>query len=181
MSFNNIDTQNINIEGQTIFLNNSNGEKEYILTGSNNGIPKFNRIIDILKLRSDFYIGYIDSDNNMTIIDNLSINKETIIDNEKIINISHGIYYCKTKEGEGLNLINYSHGKMNSDPITEMYQINYQNNNSGPYILKNQYNIIELKENGEFDKNLKSSDFNTMKSYNILRKVDMISTIKSFR
>lgn len=70
---------------------------------------------------------------------------------------------------------------MNSDPITEMYQINYQNNNNGPYILKNQYNIIELKENGEFDKNLKSSDFNTMKSYNILRKVDMISTIKSFR
>lgn len=181
MSFNNIDTQNINIEGQTIFLNNSNGEKEYILTGSNNGIPKFNRIIDILKLRSDFYIGYIDSDNNMTIIDNLSINKETIIDNEKIINISHGIYYCKSKEGEGVNLINYSHGKMNSDPITEMYQINYQNNNNGPYILKNQYNIIELKENGEFDKNLKSSDFNTMKSYNILRKVDMISTIKTFR
>lgn len=181
MSFNNIDTQNINIEGQTIFLNNSNGEKEYILTGSNNGIPKFNRIIDILKLRSDFYIGYIDSDNNMTIIDNLSINKETIIDNEKIINISHGIYYCKPKEGEGLNLINYSHGKMNSEPITEMYQINYQNNNNGPYILKKQYNIIELKENGEFDKNLKSSDFNTMKSYNILRKVDMISIIKSFR
>lgn len=70
---------------------------------------------------------------------------------------------------------------MNSDPITEMYQINYQNNNSGPYILKNQYNIIELKENGEFDKNLKSSNFNTMKSYNILRKVDMISTIKTFR
>lgn len=45
----------------------------------------------------------------------------------------------------------------------------------------NQPRVALVKENGEFDKNLKSSDFNTMKSYNILRKVDMISTIKSFR
>lgn len=176
MSFNNIDTQNIKIEGQTIFLNNSNGEKEYILTGSNNGMPEFNKIIDIIKLRYDSYIGYIDSDYNLTVIDNMSINKDTVIDNEKIINISHGIYYCKPKEGEGVNLINYSHDIMNSEPITEMYQIN----NSGPYILKNHDKIIELKENGEFDKLLGSREFNTIKSYNDLRKVDMISTIKSF-
>ena len=176
MSFNNIDTQNIKIEGQTIFLNNSNGEKEYILTGSNNGMPEFNKIIDIIKLRYDSYIGYIDSDYNMTVIDNMSFNKDTVIDNEKIINISHGIYYCKPNEGEGVNLINYSHGIMNSEPITEMYQIN----NSGPYILKNHDKIIELKENGEFDKLLGSREFNTIKSYNDLRKVDMISTIKSF-
>ena len=176
MSFNNIDTQNIKIEGQTIFLNNSNGEKEYILTGSNNGMPEFNKIIDIIKLRYDSYIGYIDSDYNMTVIDNMSFNKDTVIDNEKIINISHGIYYCKPNEGEGVNLINYSHGIMNSEPITEMYQIN----NSGPYILKNHDKIIELKENGEFDKLLGNREFNTIKSYNDLRKVDMISTIKSF-
>ena len=181
MSFNNIDTQNINIEGQTIFLNNSNGEKEYILTGINNGIPKFNKIIDILKFRSDFYIGYIDSDNNMTLIDNVSYNKESIIDNEKIIHISHGIYYCKPNEGEGVNLINYSHGKMSSDPITEMYQINYKGNNSeGPYALKSKDEIIELKENGEFDKFLLSRDFEIMKLNKALIKVDLMATIKSF-
>ncbi len=44
---------------------------------SNNEIPKFNKIIDIgLKLRHDSYIGYTDLD-NMTIIDNLSYNKDT--------------------------------------------------------------------------------------------------------